>query len=129
MVRPDANTSLRAHADDWLAAWNAHDTEAIMNCCTDEVVFIANAGARWRKRHRSLRGKSALHEHVTRHLTRSPKLVLTEEAVFVTSGGYALLCRRENGDRTVETVELDREGRAARVTVFDENTARPNRAA
>jgi hypothetical protein len=35
-------------------------------------------------------------------------------------GGYALFYRRENGNRALDVVELDRQGRAARVRAFYE---------
>ena len=42
--------SLRAIADAWISAWNGHDLEAIMEHCTDDVVFRADTViARWQR--------------------------------------------------------------------------------
>ena len=122
VLRSRAAAQAAAHAEEWLAAWNAHDVEAITNCCADDVVLVASGIATsWSGRHGSLRGRRALGEHLTRQLELTPDLALTKEGVFVTPGGYALLCRREKGDRVIETVELDRNALAARVTVFAES--------
>ncbi|MFF0454910.1 hypothetical protein [Nocardia africana] len=36
-------------------------------------------------------------------------------------GGYALLYRRENGNRVLDVVELDQDGHAAHVRAFYQN--------
>jgi hypothetical protein len=111
----------RAHADAWLAAWNAHDLEAIMACYADNVDFVASTVTRrWGKPDGRLRGKPELRGHFELGLQLAPNLTFTEEALLTNPGGYALLYRRENGNRVLDVVELDQDGHAARVRAFYE---------
>ena len=50
----------------------------------------------------------------------APELTFTEEAFLTSPGGYALFYRRENGNRALDVVEVDRQGRATRVRAFYE---------
>ncbi|MCC3314872.1 YybH family protein [Nocardia africana] len=109
----------RAHADTWLAAWNARDLDAIMACYADNVDFVAaTVTRRWGKPDGRLRGKSELRKHFELGLQLAPGLTFTEEALLTSPGGYALLYRRENGNRVLDVVELDQDGHAAHVRAF-----------
>ncbi|MBF6078735.1 YybH family protein [Nocardia beijingensis] len=111
----------RAHADAWLAAWNARDLDAIMACYADDVDFVASTVTRrWGKPDGRLRGKSELRRHFESGLRLAPDLSFTEEALLTNPGGYALLYRRENGNRVLDVVELDQHGHAAYVHAFYE---------
>jgi hypothetical protein len=115
----------RAHADAWLAAWNAHDLDAIMACYADNVDFVASTVTRrWGKPDGRLRGKLELRGHFELGLQLAPDLTFTEEALLTSPGGYALLYRRENGNRVLDVVELDQDGRAAHVRAFYEQQQR-----
>jgi hypothetical protein len=115
----------RAHADVWLAAWNAHDLDAIMACYSDEVEFVASTVVRrWDRSDGRLRGKTELRRHFELGLSLAPNLVFTEEALLTRPGGYALLYRRENGNRVLDVVELDQAGHAGRVQAFYEHEQR-----
>ena len=116
---------LRAHADAWLAAWQARDLDAIMACYADDVDFAASTVAsRWDRPDGRLRGKAELRRHFERGLELAPDLTFTEESLMAGPGGYALLYRRENGNRVLDVVELDKDGRAARVRAFYEKRQR-----
>jgi hypothetical protein len=116
---------LRAHADAWLAAWQARDLDAIMACYADDVDFAASTVAhRWGRPDGRLRGKAELRRHFELGLELAPDLTFTEEALLTSPGGYALLYRRENGNRVLDVVELDQDGHAARVRAFYENRQR-----
>jgi hypothetical protein len=54
----------------------------------------------------------------------APGLTFTEEAFLVGPAGYALLYRRENGNRVLDVVELNPAGEAAKVRAFYENPQR-----
>jgi SnoaL-like domain len=113
---------LRAHADAWLAAWRARDLDAIMACYADNVDFVAATVARrWGKPDGLLHGKAELRRHFELGLELAPKLTFTEEALLTSPGGYALLYRRENGNRVLDVVELNQHGQAARVRAFYEH--------
>ncbi|WP_083864774.1 YybH family protein [Nocardia brevicatena] len=112
---------LRAHADAWLTAWNARDLDAIMACYSDDVEFVASTVTRrWGRPDGRLHGKAELRRHFESGLALAPNLVFTEEALLTRPGGYALLYRRDNGNRVLDVVELDRLGRAASVRAFYE---------
>ena len=114
---------LRSHADAWLAAWKARDLDAIMACYSENVDFVASTVARrWERPDGRLHGKAELRRHFQLGLELAPDLTFIEEALLTSPAGYALLYRRENGNRVLDVVELDQHGRAARVRVFYEDT-------
>ena len=121
-----ANESSPAvHANSWIAAWNAHDLEAILAHYSDDVQFQADTVVtRWGKPDGMLRGKAELREHFRRGLEMAPQLRFDLEEVFNCPGGYAVLYRRENGNRVIDVVALDDGGRAVHVRAF---YARPQR--
>jgi hypothetical protein len=112
----------RAHATNWLMAWNAHDLAEIMSLYADDVEFVApTVVTRWNRDRGRLSGKIELRSHFERGLELAPALVFTEEAFLLSPGGYALLYRRDNGNRCLDVVELDEHGLAARVRAFYES--------
>ena len=109
----------RSHADTWLAAWAARDLNAIMDCYADNVDFSApTVTRRWGRPDGRLHGKAELRRHFELGLQLAPDLTFTEEALLTSPGGYALLYRRENGNRVLDVVELDEHGQAAQVRAF-----------
>jgi ketosteroid isomerase-like protein len=111
----------RAHADQWLNAWAARDLDAIMACYCDTVDFAApTVVTRWGRPDGRLLGKQELRRHFARGLELAPDITFTEEAYLSGMNGYSLLYRRENGNRALDVVELDQDGRAARVRAFYE---------
>lgn len=122
MDRDNRVMDMRCHADAWLAAWGARDLDAIMACYAENVEFTASTVARrWGRPDGRLRGKPDLRRHFERGLELAPDLVFTEEALLTSPGGYALLYRRETGNRVLDVVELDSQWRAARVQAFYED--------
>ncbi|WP_371785658.1 YybH family protein [Streptosporangium subroseum] len=116
---------LRAHADAWLAAWKARDLDAIMACYAEDIDFAASTVVRrWGRTDGRLRGRVELRRHFELGLELAPDLTFTEEALLASPGGYALLYRRENGNRVLDVVELDEHGHAARVRAFYEHQQR-----
>lgn len=112
---------LRAHADAWLAAWKRRDLDAILACYAENVVFVApTVVRRWGRPDGRLQGKAELRRHFELGLELAPDLTFAEEALLTSPGGYALLYRRENGNRVLDVVELDQHGHAARVQAFYE---------
>ncbi|RJL35724.1 nuclear transport factor 2 family protein [Bailinhaonella thermotolerans] len=116
---------LRAHADAWLTAWRARDLDAIMACYADDVDFAASTVTRrWGRPDGRLHGRAELRRHFERGLELAPGLTFTEEALLPGPGGYALLYRRENGNRVLDVVELNENGQAARVRAYYEQPQR-----
>lgn len=111
--------SLREHALSWIDAWNRHDLEAILAHYADDVVFQASTVARrWHKPDGILRGKAELRAHFQRGLELSPELRFGFEEFFSCPGGYAVLYRRNNGNRVIDAVELDENQLARHVRAF-----------
>jgi hypothetical protein len=111
--------SPRAHADRWLAAWNAHDLDAIVAGYAEDVDFVApTVAGRWGRPDGRLHGRGELRRHFARGLELAPGLGMTEELLLTSPDGYALLYRRENGNRALDAVELDAHGLACRVHAY-----------
>jgi hypothetical protein len=124
-LRQADEMDIRSHADAWLAAWNGHDLDAIMACYSDDVDFVVStAVTRWGREDGRLRGKAELRRHFELGLELAPNLVFTEEMILTNPVGYALLYKRENGNRVLDVVELDSSGQAANVKAFYESTQR-----
>jgi hypothetical protein len=118
-----ADMDARGHADQWLTGWNTRDLDAVMACYSDDVDFAApTVVTRWDRPDGRLRGKAELRRHFERGMQLAPELEFTEEAFLTSPGGYALFYRRENGNRALDVVELDTQGRAARVRAYYERT-------
>ncbi|HTT59698.1 MAG TPA: nuclear transport factor 2 family protein [Acidimicrobiales bacterium] len=112
----------RRHVDNWLAAWNSHDLDAIMSCYSEDVDFVApTVVQRWGRDDGRLQGRAELRRHFERGLELAPHLTFTEEAFLSSPAGYALLYLRDNNNRVLDVVELNADGQAARVRVFYEN--------
>jgi hypothetical protein len=109
----------REQANRLLAAWNAHDLDAVVACYAENVDFAIPAAAEGRE-DRRLSGREELREYFARGLELAPNLALTEESLLVGPGGFALLYRREDGHRAIEAVELDGSGLVARARVYYE---------
>jgi hypothetical protein len=111
--------SARDHVDHWLAAWNAHDLEAIMAGYSEGVEFVASTVVgRWGRPDGQLVGRAELRRHFARGLELVADLTMVEEQLLTAPDGYALLYRRENGNRALDAVELDEDGLARRVHAY-----------
>ena len=73
---------------------------------------------RWNKPDGKLRGIAELRRHFALGLELAPALKFVLEEVFLTPSGYAILYRRDNGNRVIDAVILDDEGRAMSVTAY-----------
>jgi hypothetical protein len=110
---------IREHADRWRDAWNARDLDEIVACYSERVEFVLPALV-GDEEERKIDGREALREHFRHGLELAPNLSVTEESLLVGPNGFAILYRREDGHRAIETVELDSDGLASRVRVFYE---------
>lgn len=110
---------VREHADRWRDAWNARDLDEIVACYSEGVEFVLPALV-GDEEERKIGGREALREHFRHGLELAPNLSVTEESLLVGPNGFAILYRREDGHRAIETVELDADGLASRVRVFYE---------
>jgi len=109
----NASEAAVRHAKSWIAAWNAHDLEAILEHYAEDIEFQADTVVRrWGRADGRLNGRDELRRHFARGLEMVPNLRFDLEDVFTGPGGYAVLYRRENGNRVIEVVLLDAAGRA-----------------
>lgn len=108
-----------AHATDWIEAWNTHDLDRILSHYSQDVVFEAETvKMRWNKPDGKLHGIAELRKHFALGLELVPTLTFQLEQVFLAPAGYAVLYRRENGNRVIDAVTLDNEDRAMKVTAY-----------
>ncbi|MGA8938437.1 MAG: nuclear transport factor 2 family protein [Acidobacteriaceae bacterium] len=113
------NLAARPLVEDWIAAWNSHDLEWIMQHYAASVVFEANTvQQRWNRENGRLIGAEALREHFRAGLEKAPTLHFELEEVFTAPSGYAALYRRDNGNRVLDAVELDADGKAVAVKAY-----------
>ena len=116
---PLSDTQKRQLAQHWIEAWNAHDLDRIMEHYAADVEFEANTVVRrWHKPDGILRGVAELREHFRLGLELAPALRFELEDVFSAPSGYAVLYRRENGNRVLDVVELNPDDLAQRVKAF-----------
>jgi hypothetical protein len=106
----------RALGEEWLAAWNAHDIEAIMALYAPDVIFqtptaIATLGLPDGR----VEGIAALREHFTRGLQRLPDLHFDLEQIYVGVRSLAITYRWADGTPVAELHEYDEDALIERV--------------
>jgi hypothetical protein len=118
----DANMTYQgaeALAKDWIEAWNSHDLDRILSHYSQDVIFEAQtARARWNRPDGRLYGTAELRKHFARGLELAPRLKFQFEQVFLAPCGYAVLYRRDNGNRVLDCVTPDSDGRARQVIAY-----------
>lgn len=105
----------QAFADTWVAAWNAHDVEAVLAHFHDDVVFSSPVAARVVPESRGVvRGKAALRDYWTTALARMPDLHFDVLAVYRGESSLVINYRNHLGGLVNEVLifdgELVREG-------------------
>lgn len=107
---------MRALAEHWIQMWNSRDLDGIMAHYAPDIEFEANTVVRrWQKPDGKLHGLSELRRHFQAGLELAPNLHFELEDLFTTPSGYAVLYRRDNGNRVIDVVELNGDGLAVRV--------------
>jgi SnoaL-like domain len=108
-----------AHAKDWIEAWNSHDLERIMSFYSNDVVFEAETvRVRWKNPDGRLVGIAELRKHFALGLELAPQLRFQFEQLLLAPSGYAILYKRENGNRVIDCVTMNDAGQAAKVTAY-----------
>ncbi len=105
---PLIETRARELANEWIAAWNAHDLDAIMALYAPEVVFrtptvITTMGIA----DGTVRGVAALREHFARGLARLPDLRFDLVGVYTGVRSVAITYRWHDGTPVCELHEYD----------------------
>ena len=105
MIERAAAEKFAAH---WVAAWNAHDLDAIISHYTDDVeiaspVVVQLLGTPDGR----VVGKAALRAYFARGLAAFPELRFDLKSVFVGTDTIVLTYANQRGTNTAEVMELD----------------------
>lgn len=107
------------HAQEWLAAWNAHDLERILEHYAEDVEFHSPFVVKLTgKAGGVLHGKTALREYFARGLAAYPTLHFEFLRLYVGVRGYVLDYRSVNNLRAAEATEIDQAGKINRVQAY-----------
>jgi ketosteroid isomerase-like protein len=103
-VTPDAV----AFSRQWVAAWNAHDVEAVLQHFHDEVVFTSPVAARLLPDSSGVVvGKAALRDYWTRALRRVPNLRFVVEGVYQGVDTIVIAYRNQDDGLVSEVLRFD----------------------
>jgi hypothetical protein len=106
----------RAFAEEWAAAWNAHDLERILSHYCDDVTLTSPVVAQLLgQADGSVVGKPALRAYFQRGLAAFPQLRFDVERVAWGVSSVVVIYRNQRGSRTAEYMELADDGRVRRV--------------
>lgn len=104
------------HAQEWIAAWNAHDLERILAHYADDVELTSPFVAKLTGRSEgSVRGKAALRDYFARGLQAYPSLRFDFIRLYAGVRSCVLEYHSVNGLRTAELMEFDEQGKVRRV--------------
>jgi hypothetical protein len=103
-------------ANDWAAAWNAHDLDAILEHYDDAVELTSPVAARLLGAPGGkVVGKANLRAYFQRGLEAFPELHFHLEDVLWGLNSVVLYYTNQKGTRTAEFMELSSSGKVARV--------------
>lgn len=103
-------------ANDWVAAWNAHDLDLIMSHYEEAVELISPVAAQLLGTpNGKVVGKANLRAYFQRGLEAYPELRFQLEDVFCGINSLVLLYTNQKGTRTAEFMELSRIAKVTRV--------------
>lgn len=104
MVTPEPHR----FAQEWVAAWNRRDVEAVLRDSADDVVFTSPTAARVvPDTGGRVRGKAALRAYWTRALAGNPDLRLTLLGVYRGVDTLALHYRNQAGGEVSEVLTFE----------------------
>jgi predicted ester cyclase len=110
------NDEARKLANDWVAAWNAHDLDLIMTHYEDAIELTSPAAAQLLGTpHGRVVGKPNLRAYFQRGLEAHPELRFQLEDVLWGINSVVLYYTNQKGTRTAEFMELSANGKVARV--------------
>jgi ketosteroid isomerase-like protein len=102
-------------ADEWFAAWNAHDLEAILAHYADSVEFVSPFVAALNDESTGIvRGKDGLRAYFARAFERFPDLRFEPLDVLVGVDSVTLSYVSVGGRRAAEVMTLGPDGRVVR---------------
>jgi hypothetical protein len=103
-------------AAEWVAAWNAHDLDAVMGHYADDVVFVSPfVAALAGEQSGVIHGREALRAYFARALEAYPDLHFDLHAALPGVSSVALHYRSVGDREAIEVMELDAAGAVVRV--------------
>jgi predicted ester cyclase len=105
----------RELANDWVAAWNAHDLDLIMTHYEDAIELTSPAAQLLGTPDGRVVGKPNLRAYFQRGLEAYPELRFQLEDVLWGINSVVLYYTNQKGSRTAEFMELSANGKVARV--------------
>jgi hypothetical protein len=103
-------------ADQWIAAWNSHDVNAILAHYEEDVEYYSPMIQRVTgETSGRLHGKPAVRAYITKGLQRSPTLEFRLLHTFTGVGSVTLHYVNENARLAAEVFELSTSGKVSRV--------------
>jgi len=111
-----AEKEARSFAEEWAAAWNAHDLERILaHYCEDVTLTSPVVVQLLGQAAGTVVGKPALRAYFKRGLDAYPQLRFAIERVAWGVRSVVVLYQNQRGTRTAEFMELADDGRVRRV--------------
>src|SRR5881296_4785341 len=105
-----------SHAQEWIAAWNAHDLERILAHYSEDVELTSPFVAKLTGRSEGVvRGKAALRDYFARGLQAFPTLRFDFIRLYPGVQSCVLEYHSVNGLRSVELMEFDARCKVRRV--------------
>jgi hypothetical protein len=103
--------AVKTFVDHWVAAWNAHDLDAILAHFTDDIVFASPmAAALFPDSHGTLHGKQAVREYWAEGLRRIPNLHFEVLGHYLGVGVLVIHYRNQDGRLVNEVLMLGDDG-------------------
>lgn len=103
-------------AADWIAAWNSHNLDAILSHYSPDVVLTSPVAAKiMNDPSGTVRGKAALRNYFKLGLEAYPNLRFDLQEVMQGLSSVVLCYLNQKGTKTAEFMELDENGKVARV--------------
>jgi predicted ester cyclase len=103
-------------AEHWIAAWNAHDLDLIMEHYGDTVELTSPVAAKLlEKPDGKVAGKANLRAYFKRGLEAYPNLHFHLEDVLWGLNSVVLYYTNQNGTRTAEFMELSEDGKVVHI--------------
>lgn len=106
-------TSAREFSEQWIAAWNARDLEAVLSHYAGDAVFLSPLAQR-RLGDGRVVGVDSLRAYWAAGLAAVPDLKFTLESVLEGHRCLTIVYRNQLGTLVAETMEFDDAGQVAR---------------
>jgi len=109
------NDEARRWAEQWIAEWNRHDVEAVLDHFADDVEFCSPVAATINGDPTGVvRGKDALRAYWTTALTSVPDLHFELDDVHLGVDAIAIRYRNQANGMVTEVAVFDADGKVAR---------------